>query len=192
MLGMGLYFTKDSAEATPLTQRAIEQISQDEFDGYIKERTQVMVALTQGDVKTVVPSRISFKSYMKPEVMKNLSEQHSLKVQQLYFGWGSNRGGYTVTPGQTFDQAIAAAKKAHLEFFRAVQRGEQRPELTASFQEYKRASDEYGLPLYAIDVEARVQDLQALLGNSAVRFVDVDSQKRSNFIVPLAPSDFAQ
>lgn len=188
----GFVFMQQRAEAIPLTKRAIEQISKDEFTQYVQVRTQAMRTLAAQDRTVRVSSRIAFKAYMKADALLLLSKDNTLTVRQMYFGWGSNRGGFNVEQGQTLSQAIAAAKQAHSEFFKVVGQKEQPAELTKSFQEYKQASEAYGLPLYAVDVEASVEKLEKLQVDPAVRFIDVDPEKGTNFMVPVSPSDFIQ
>lgn len=188
----GFIFVQQRADATPLTKRAIEQISKDEFTQYVQDRTQVLRTLAAKDRATRLSSRIAFKAYIKADALQRLSDDNVLTVRQMYFGWGSNRGGFNVEQEQTLAQAIAAAKQAHAEFFKVVGQKEQPAELTKSFQEYKQASEAYGLPIYAVDVVASVGKLEKLQADPAVRFVDVDPEKGTNFMVPASPSDFVQ
>lgn len=188
----GLVIMQQRVSATPLTKRAIEQISKDEFTQYVQDRTQTLQNFAKQDGATRVSSRIAFKTYTKADALQRLADDNSLTVRQMYFGWGSNRGGFNVEQGQTLSQAIVAAKQAHAEFFKVVGQKEQPAELTKSFQEYKQASEAYGLPLYAVDVEASVGKLEKLQADSVVRFVDVDPEKGTNFMVPVSPSDFIQ
>jgi hypothetical protein len=190
--GFGAVLVRDRAEATPLTKRAIEQISKDEFTQYVQDRTETLRGFAKQDRAMRVASRVSFKVYTEADALQQLSNDNALTVRQMYFGWGSNRGGFNVQQGQTLAQAIAAAKQAHAEFFKVVGQKEQPAALAKSFQEYKQASEAYGLPLYAIDVEASVGKLEQLQANPAVRFVDVDPGKGTNFMVPASPSDFVQ
>ena len=180
------------ADATPLTKRAIEQISKDEFTQYVQDRTQALRTLALQDRAARVSSRVAFKAYTRADDLQRIADDNALTVRQMYFGWGSNRGGFNVEQGQTLAQAIAAAKQAHAEFFNVVGQKEQPAALMKSFQEYQRASEAYGLPLYAIDVEASVERLEKLQADPAVRFVDVDPEKGTNFMVPASPSDFVQ
>lgn len=192
IIATGLVFMQQRASATPLTKRAIEQISKDEFTQYVQDRTQTLLSFAKQDRAKRVSSRIAFKAYTKADALQRLSDDNALTVRQMYFGWGNNRGGFNVEQGQSLLQAIAAAKQAHAEFFKVVAQKEQPAELSKSFQEYKQASEAYGLPLYAVDVEASVGKLEKLQTDPAVRFVDVDPEKGTNFMVPVSPSDFVQ
>lgn len=192
VIAAGFIFVQQRADATPLTKRAIEQISKDEFTQYVQDRTETLRGFAKKDRSMLVSSRIAFKAYTKADALQRMSDDNALTVRQMYFGWGSNRGGFNVEQGQTLSQAIAAAKQAHAEFFKVVGQKDQPAELTANFQEYKQASEAYGLPLYAIDVEASVEKLEKPQADPAVRFVDVDPKKGTNFMVPVSPSDFVQ
>jgi hypothetical protein len=188
-IGIKMYSNK--ADAGPITKKNIDQITKQEFIDYSNTKNQMLEKMINTDGEAIIPTRISFKSYINKQELKDLAQNNGFKVKEIYLGWGENRGGYSVEKGQTLDMAISAAIEDHQKFLDTVLKIEKDPTLIKSLKDYKTAYEQQGLTIFAIDTEAKVKNLANVKRNNKVRFIDVNEDKSNSFIVPLMPTDFA-